>query len=121
MVKALLDTNIVIDYLNGDTRALEEIKRYDSIAISIITYIEVLVGVPQTLQDRVKSYLESLHIVDVSKAVATQAIDVRQRYHMKIPDALILASAQHIQALCVTRDTKDFDTSLPSVRVPYKG
>ena len=37
MVKALFDTNILIDHLRGITAARDEIARYDTKAISIIT------------------------------------------------------------------------------------
>ena len=44
MVRSLLDTNIIIDHLNGVAEAQEEIRRHDGPAISIITWMEVLVG-----------------------------------------------------------------------------
>ena len=44
MVKALLDTNILIDYLRGVGAARTELGRYQDKAISIITWMEVLVG-----------------------------------------------------------------------------
>ncbi|MER8824178.1 hypothetical protein NKH70_31290 [Mesorhizobium sp. M0991] len=44
MVGALFDTNILIDYLNAVPRACEEIERFESRAVSIITWMEVMVG-----------------------------------------------------------------------------
>lgn len=44
MVKALLDTNILIDFLNGVPQARDEIARYRRTAISIITWMEVMAG-----------------------------------------------------------------------------
>ncbi len=44
MAKYLLDTNIIIYYLNNDKKAIEFIdKHLDDMAISSITYLEVLV------------------------------------------------------------------------------
>ena len=40
MVGALFDTNILIDHLNAIPQAREEIERFDSRAISIITWID---------------------------------------------------------------------------------
>ena len=41
MVKAVFDTNILIDYLNGITTSRDEILRYRERANSIITSIQV--------------------------------------------------------------------------------
>jgi len=41
-------------------------------------------------------------------------------YGMRLPDALIWASAQHESALLVSRNTRDFPADAPGVRVPYQ-
>jgi predicted nucleic acid-binding protein len=120
MVKALFDTNIIIDYLNGEPKAFEEISLYENIYISIITYIEVLVGTSHSENiDMIKDYLLSLNIVHIDMDISNTAISIRKKYKVKIPDALILASAQKVGMILVTRNTKDFDTNIPLVRVPY--
>ena len=43
MVKALFDTNILIDYLTGRSQARAELSLYAEKAISIITWMEVMV------------------------------------------------------------------------------
>ncbi len=119
-MKALFDTNIIIDYLNGEPKAFEEISLYENIYISIITYIEVLVGTSHSENiDMIKDYLLSLNIVHIDMDISNTAISIRKKYKVKIPDALILASAQKVGMILVTRNTKDFDTNIPLVRVPY--
>ena len=44
MVKALFDTNILIDYLNAVPQARAELSLHPDKAISIITWMEVMVG-----------------------------------------------------------------------------
>lgn len=51
--------------------------------------------------------------------VAREAIEVRRLHRMRLPDAIVLASARVESALLVTRNTKDFPGSLPGVHVPY--
>ena len=46
MVKALVDTNILIDFLSAVPAARDELNRYEEKAISVITWMEVLVGAP---------------------------------------------------------------------------
>lgn len=118
-MKAVFDTNILIDYLEGVHAAKKEIEQFKVKAISIITYIETLVGVSD-FDEEVKSLLDSFNIIDVTREIADLSIDIRKTYKLKIPDALVLATAQSIGALLVTRNTKDFPESMPIVRVPYK-
>jgi len=55
-VIALFDTSILIDYLNGRAEAKDTIERYDQIAISIISYMEVMVGVDQNNKKSVEDF-----------------------------------------------------------------
>jgi predicted nucleic acid-binding protein len=55
----------------------------------------------------------------LDETVAREAIAVRQKYKLKIPDAIIWASARLNNALLVTRNTKDFNRSDPGIRIPY--
>jgi len=48
-VNALLDTNILIDYLNRIEAARREITLYPEPCISPISWMEVMVRVPYTL------------------------------------------------------------------------
>ena len=43
---ALFDSNILIDFLNGIAAAKVELSLYESRAISVITWMEVLSGAP---------------------------------------------------------------------------
>jgi predicted nucleic acid-binding protein len=46
-------------------------------------------------------------------------ISARQNYKLKVPDAVILATAHSLEALLVTRNSKDFSPDNPMARVPY--
>lgn len=119
-MRALFDTNILIDYFNGDERAKQEIEIYEFRAISVITYIELLVGLKNLEEiDLIKKFLHVFFIIDVDLDIAELTVTIRKKYNLKIPDAIILATAQQNQCLFVTRDTKDFSQTLPIVRVPY--
>ena len=51
-MKAVFDTNILIDFLNGVEAAAKEIALYDDRAISVITQMEILVGVDGAEEER---------------------------------------------------------------------
>ena len=57
MVKALFDTNILIDYLRGIPAAREELDRHETRAISVITWMEVLTGAPPPHAQATRDFL----------------------------------------------------------------
>lgn len=119
-MKALLDTNILIDYLNGVAAARDEIARYDSPMISPITWMEVLVGALDHERDAVRGFLSRFVQVAIDATVAERAVSLRRTCGLRLPDAIIWASAHCEDALLVTRNTKDFPTDAPNVRIPYR-
>jgi predicted nucleic acid-binding protein len=119
MVKALFDTNILIDYLNGIAEARKELDRYSASSISVITWMEVLVGAKPDVTDATRAFLQSFELIPIDQAVAERAVSLRQTHRIRLPDAIIWASAETNGMLLVTRNTRDFPTDMPGVRIPY--
>lgn len=120
MVKALFDTNILIDYLNAVPQARDELKRYAEKAISIVTWMEVMVGATDDLEAPTRSFLNAFDIIALDREIAERAVGLRRAHRIKLPDAIVWATAQSNAMLFVTRDTKDFQAGDPVVRMPYK-
>jgi predicted nucleic acid-binding protein len=119
-MSAFFDTNIVIDLLAGHSPALAEAALHREVAISRITWMEVLIGAPDTAtQSTWESFLTQFELVEMDEDVCREAIRLRRLLRLKLPDALILASAQAYGADLVTRNTKDFKPGAPGIRVPY--
>ena len=119
-MKAVFDTNILIDYLNGIEKAAAELELYDEKLISIITFIEVMVGVKDPAEETIiQGFLESFKILDLSKAIAEESVKLRQKHGLKVPDAIVYATAKVEGSLIVSRNTKDLKIEWPDVRVPY--
>lgn len=77
-MKALFDTNILVDYLNGIVQAHDELKRYNSRLISLITWMEVLIGCRSTDEEPlVRRFLESFDLLPIGPNVAERAVAVR--------------------------------------------
>ena len=119
-MRALFDTNILIDYLNGLDSAKIELARYKQPMISQITWIEIMVGTNSNDERAIRSFLFGFMQVSIDTAVAECAVSLRQQYRLGLPDAIVWASAQVQNALLVTRDIKDFRADNPGVRVPYQ-
>jgi predicted nucleic acid-binding protein len=119
MVKALFDTNILIDYLNAVPAARTELQRYADKAVSIITWMEVMIGVDRDLEAATRSFLDGFEIIGVDRQIAERAVSLRRRRRIKLPDAVIWATAQAHSMLLVTRNTSDFPVDDPGIRAPY--
>jgi hypothetical protein len=119
MVKPLFDTNILIDFLNGVSQARDEIARYRERSISIVSWMEVLVGAKDDVSARTREYLNSFTVIPLDDKVADRAVSLRREHGIKLPDAVIWASADIHSLLLVTRNTKDFSADHPGVRIPY--
>ena len=119
MVKALFDTNILIDYLNGVEAARAEIGLYDDLAISVVTWMEIMVGVGVAEEAATRAFLSRFDVTHLDEAVAEAAVALRRQHRVKLPDAIVWASARRDGRLLVTRNTKDFPASDPGVRAPY--
>ena len=119
MVKALFDTNILIDYLNGVPAARDELNRYADKAISIVTWMEILAGTTPKVEAGTRAFLDGFDIIALDNRIAERAVSFRKSNRVKLPDAIIWASAQANALLLVTRNIKDFPAGDPSVRVPY--
>jgi predicted nucleic acid-binding protein len=121
LVKAVFDTNILVDLLNGRAEANNEAGRYSALAISRISWIEVLAGVRNAEdQNRVENLLGFFEMIELDEPVAREAIALRQRHRLKLPDAIIWASAKLRDNLLVTRNLKDFPIGDPGIRIPYQ-
>lgn len=120
-MKALFDTNILVDYLNGIVQAREELRRYNNRMISLITWMEVLVGCRSADEEQaVRRFLESFELLSIDTDIAERAVTIRRNNRMRLPDAVIWASALQHGALLVTRNVKDFSPDLPGIRLPYQ-
>ena len=120
-MNALLDSDVLLDFLDGFAPAAVEIDRYDHCSVSIISWMEVLVGATSPEDEAVRrAFLSHFELLPLTTEVAEQAIVLRQARRLKLPDAVIWATAKSKGALLVTRNTKDFPAREPGVRFPYR-
>lgn len=120
-MKALFDTNVLIDHLRGEEQARREINRYEGAAISVITWMEVLVGARNPGEEAsLRPFLRRFVLLPLEPEVADEAAALRRQHRIRLPDAVIWASARVSHRLLVTRNTRDFPGDDPGVRVPYR-
>ena len=119
-LNALIDSDVLLDFLDGYAPAAPELARYRERCISIISWIEVMAGARTGAdEDTRRAFLDHFRIVPLTQRVAEEAVALRREYRLKLPDAIIWASAITANCLLVSRNTKDFPASQPGVRFPY--
>lgn len=122
MKRAVFDSDVVIDYLQNEQRASDAMAEYDERLISRVTWIEVLVRATAAAEDaRIRGVLQRFQIIEITPTVAERALDLRRSHtpKLKLPDAIIYATAQEEGCSLVTRNTRDFSSTAPDVTVPY--
>ena len=100
---AVFDTNIVIDALNGVAEADAEYSRYERVLISRITWMEVLIGAEGD-DTQLRDFLEThFQIIPLDLVVSENAVQIRRAHRVRLPDAIIWATAKAHEAILVTR------------------
>jgi hypothetical protein len=82
--------------------------------------MEVMVGATADVEGATRSFLGGFAVIALDGEIAERAVSLRRNHHVKLPDAIIWATAQAHAMLLVTRNTKDFSANDPSVRMPYR-
>lgn len=115
----LIDTNIIIYYLDGEPKILNFFKNFNGqMAISMITIAEVL-SYPygEIERGKVQRFLKNRFVwLDVTEAIVFKTGRIRSQKKIKTPDAIIASTALCHNLNLVTRNIKDFD-HLPIVLI----
>jgi predicted nucleic acid-binding protein len=120
-LNALIDSDVLLDFLDGYTPAAQEIGRYRECCISIISWMEILAGARSEADEDIRrGFLAHFRVVPLTPLVAEEAVALRRKHRIKLPDAIIWASAISENCLLVSRNTKDFPAGQAGVRFPYR-
>ena len=116
----LFDTNILIDYLRGIPQARAECDRHADRAVSIVTWMEVMAGSTDANDADTRSFLLNFSTLPLDADVAERACLLRRTNRVKLPDAIIQATAETAGRTLVTRNVRGFPAGTGGVRVPYR-
>jgi len=101
----VIDTNIALYLFNGD-RTIASLLDGRNVYISFITEIELL-GFPGITNEQKaisKEFIEDSVVIDLNDAIKRMTIDLRVKYNLKIPDAIIAASALYLNLPLISAD-----------------
>jgi predicted nucleic acid-binding protein len=121
----LLDTDILIDYLRGQTKAVAYLENINGLLlVSVITVAELFAGVREG-DERVtlEQFINLFEIISVEREIAELGGIYRRDYGAKhgtgLADALIAATAKHKRVPLITLNARHFPM-LQDVIIPYK-
>ncbi len=115
---ALFDTNILISALlhhQGRAAAALLERRASEPAISIVTWMEVMIGAPPPRDEETRKFLSRFEVLGLEREVVERAVLVRRSQRFKLPDAVIYATALIAGRVLVTADRGDFPSGTPGV------
>ncbi|WP_407900297.1 type II toxin-antitoxin system VapC family toxin [Scytonema sp. NUACC26] len=101
----VLDTNVVLYFLGGRLANPLPSGKY---FVSVITEIELLSypGLYSNEEVQISDFLKSVTIVGLESHIKELAITFRKQYKLRLPDAIIAATAQFLNATLFTNDIK---------------
>ncbi|MGZ3872522.1 MAG: PIN domain-containing protein [Mucilaginibacter sp.] len=103
-IKYLADTNCFIYLLDENPLILPFTE--DTWAFSHITEIELLSkkGITKKEDTLIREMLNSCYKVNHSQTLSELVITLKRSYHLKLPDAIVAASAQLLKLPLITAD-----------------
>lgn len=118
----LLDTNFVINYFKGifkgDTRKFADSVINDTTFISVITRMELLSWKSLNAKDEevIKEFISDSTVFSLEENIINTTILLRKANKIKLPDAIIAATALEQGMQLLTHNLKDF-TNIPGLIV----
>lgn len=120
-MRAIIDSDVLIDYLQGLEKAKQELELYSKREISIISWMEIMACADSPEDEKAcREFLTSFTVHQLSVEIASEAVKIRRKFRARLPDAIVWATARSEGCLLVTRNSKDFPSSEPGVRIPYE-
>ena len=121
-IKYLIDTNIIIGLLKGNSTVVDKLlgTSLQICAYSAITRMEILgfPGITETEKQAISTALNRMTHINIDQAVEDATITFKQQHHVKLPDAIIAATAITHQIELMTLDKKLAKKLQPSLPNP---
>ena len=107
----LMDSNLVIDYF-GNNLTGNAVSFIDNLpaVISVITRIEILGwynATPEQLS-KLQNFVQQSLVYQLTETIIQKTILLRQAHRIKLPDAIVAATALTKNKTLVTRNVNDF-------------
>lgn len=109
-INLLYDTNIFIYHLNGSEKYKQYFQRdfleQNQVFLSNITRIELLSypDITDSEENKIKLLLKEFEIIPLISPIEEMCIKIRKEKKIKLPDAIIIATAKYIKSDLISED-----------------
>jgi hypothetical protein len=122
-IKYLWDTNITVYYLQQQfsvsaEKFMDELLIEYQPAISVISEIELLCWKSQSEEDEVilRSFIQDAIVIELETSIKLKTAEIRKSTKLKLPDAIIAATAIEFDLILLTRNVSDFN-KIPGLKI----
>ena len=114
-IKYLWDTNTAVYYLQqqfppGAEKFIDDLLKEDQPVISAITEIELMCW--KTIAEKdlelLKNFINDALVIELEQPIKLKTADIRKAHRIKIPDAIIAATALIYDLILLSRNLADF-------------
>ena len=98
------DTNFAVYHLGGHRCVQPYVAA--ALAVSVVTELELLSkpGMPAAEVAAAELYLETCEIIELTAPIKALVLELRRQYRLKLPDAIVAATAQWLGVPLLTAD-----------------
>ncbi|AFM14149.1 PilT protein domain protein [Turneriella parva DSM 21527] len=114
-IVVIVDTDVMVEFLRDSADAAKALRviKAENLAISAVTRMELLVGAWNNAELRkIEKALDAIQEFAISEDISTKAVDLIRKYAkshgLKIPDAIIAATAMDQSFQLFTYNVRDF-------------
>jgi len=115
-IKYLWDTNTAIYYLqqqfpSGAEKFMDDLVKDEQPVISAITEIELLCWKTATEKDLevLHNFINDALVIELEQPIKLKTADIRKTHKIKLPDAIIAATALIYDLTLLSRNVSDFN------------
>ncbi len=127
MGKYLIDTDVLIDHLRGEEKALHFLKQLNlqksQIFYSVISKAEIYSGIMPDEEEDVALLFKSMNEVPIDREIAEISGRYKKMFFashgLLLPDALVAASAKRVGATLITLNKRHYPMRDIEIQIPY--
>ena len=96
-------TNVILYFLSGKLKHPLADNEY---CVSVITQLELLSypALDQAAESTIETFLKQIEIIDLNQGIIRKTVEIRKKYKLKLPDAIIVATAQFLDVQMLSND-----------------
>ncbi|MDQ3021470.1 MAG: type II toxin-antitoxin system VapC family toxin [Bacteroidota bacterium] len=109
-INVILDSDILINYSKEEINLDHYFNDNEKVYISGITYMEIFGYEFESRREEelLTDIMEKIEMININEFIINKVIEIRKKFRIKLPDAIIYATASYLNADLITFNEEDF-------------